>query len=353
MWVTHLIAATGFHADEQGPISSHAPGDKRDNRAHPHDVHGRSRTTHPDLTTTSSISGATSGSALASSTPTPVSTTSSDSGTTSGSAFRASTTANSSPGTTTGHCSDTAPTGSTSPGPMRSTTSSSSPTPLHNRLATIEASLRLQDATGTSHLQQLEINPEAYGVAKSSRSHIKRLRLQRNRALHGATKPAEKDIILSTPPSARPATKPREVETMLSTFSVAPATKPPEEEIVLSTPSTVRPAAKPLRPTTKPLSPAAKPREEETVLSTPSSAAPTTKPEEEETVLSTPSTVRLETKPKQEKMILPTPSSARPARPPCKKDKWRIYSAFLVWQALVWSKRRTTPSSEAHAHLSH
>ena len=69
---------------------------------------------------------------------------------------------------------------------MRSTTSSSSPTPLHNRLATIEASLRLQDATGTSHLQQLEINPEAYGVAKSSRSHIKRLRLQRNRALHGA-----------------------------------------------------------------------------------------------------------------------------------------------------------------------
>ena len=36
---------------------------------------------------------------------------------------------------------------------------------LHNRLATVEAALRLQDATGASHLQQIEINPEAYGVA--------------------------------------------------------------------------------------------------------------------------------------------------------------------------------------------
>ena len=43
---------------------------------------------------------------------------------------------------------------------------------LHNRLATVAAALRLQDATGASHLQQIEINPEAYGVAKSSRPHI-------------------------------------------------------------------------------------------------------------------------------------------------------------------------------------
>ena len=102
---------------------------------------------------------------------------------------------------------------------------------LHNRLATVEAALRLQDATGTSHLQQIEINPEAYGVAKSSRPHIKRLRLQRNRALHGAckqaTKPAlEEEIILPTPSSVRQATKPREEETILSTpSSVRPATK--------------------------------------------------------------------------------------------------------------------------------
>ena len=55
-----------------------------------------------------------------------------------------------------------------------------------DRLATIATTLRIQDATGTSHLQQLEIDPEAFGVAKSSRPHIKSLRLQRNRALHGA-----------------------------------------------------------------------------------------------------------------------------------------------------------------------
>ena len=68
---------------------------------------------------------------------------------------------------------------------------------LQGRLATVEAALRLQDATGASHLQQIEINPEAYGVAKSDRPHIKRLRLQRNRALHGA-KPAEEESTDST-----------------------------------------------------------------------------------------------------------------------------------------------------------
>ena len=73
---------------------------------------------------------------------------------------------------------------------------------LHNRLATVEAALRLQDATGASHLQQIEINPEAYGVAKSSRPHIKRLRLQRNRALHGA-KPGGSSGT-ATPSAGRP-----------------------------------------------------------------------------------------------------------------------------------------------------
>ena len=68
---------------------------------------------------------------------------------------------------------------------------------MHNRLATVEAALRLQDATGASHLQQIEINPEAYGVAKSSRPHIKRLRLMRKRALHGA-EPAEEEEYSST-----------------------------------------------------------------------------------------------------------------------------------------------------------
>ena len=62
---------------------------------------------------------------------------------------------------------------------------------MHDRLATIATTLRLQDATGTSHLQQLEMNPEAYGVANSARPQVKSLRLQRNRALHGTTSGGE------------------------------------------------------------------------------------------------------------------------------------------------------------------
>ena len=68
---------------------------------------------------------------------------------------------------------------------------------MYDRLATIATTLRLQDATGTSHLQQLEMDPEAHGVAKSARPHIKSLRLQRNRALHGAKSGGE------PPPSDR------------------------------------------------------------------------------------------------------------------------------------------------------
>ena len=56
---------------------------------------------------------------------------------------------------------------------------------LNQRLSVVETALRLQDATGTSHLQQLELNPPAYGVASSARPAIRRLRRQRNRALHG------------------------------------------------------------------------------------------------------------------------------------------------------------------------
>ena len=52
-------------------------------------------------------------------------------------------------------------------------------------MATIENTLRIQDATGATHLQQLEKNPEAYGVSKECRPHVKSLRLRRNQALHG------------------------------------------------------------------------------------------------------------------------------------------------------------------------
>ena len=54
-----------------------------------------------------------------------------------------------------------------------------------DRLAIIEHTLRIQDITGATHLQQLEMNPEAFGMDRSSRPHVKRLRLRRNKALHG------------------------------------------------------------------------------------------------------------------------------------------------------------------------
>ena len=94
MWVTHLIAATGVHADVQGPISVHAPGDNSAEKTE-HilttctDGVGVKEATYPDLSTTSYISGTTSGSALASSTAPPLSTTSYISETTSGSALPA------------------------------------------------------------------------------------------------------------------------------------------------------------------------------------------------------------------------------------------------------------------------
>ena len=62
---------------------------------------------------------------------------------------------------------------------------------MHHRLATIATTLRIQDATGASHLQQLEMHPEAYGVANSVRPHVKSLRRQRNRALHGTSPGSE------------------------------------------------------------------------------------------------------------------------------------------------------------------
>ena len=56
---------------------------------------------------------------------------------------------------------------------------------LSQRLSVVEATLRVQDATGASHLQQLEQHPQAFGLASSARPAIRRLRRQRNRALHG------------------------------------------------------------------------------------------------------------------------------------------------------------------------
>ena len=56
---------------------------------------------------------------------------------------------------------------------------------LNQRLSVVEATLRLQDATGVSHLQQFEARPQAFGLASSAQPAIRRLRRQRNKALHG------------------------------------------------------------------------------------------------------------------------------------------------------------------------
>ena len=53
----------------------------------------------------------------------------------------------------------------------------------------------MQHATGATHLQQLEMRPEAFGLNKSIRPHVKQLRHKRNKALHGvfnASQEAEK-----------------------------------------------------------------------------------------------------------------------------------------------------------------
>ena len=55
---------------------------------------------------------------------------------------------------------------------------------LRERLAAVEAGPRLQVAVGTSHLQQLEMAPSAFGLIAAARPAIKAIRKRRNAALH-------------------------------------------------------------------------------------------------------------------------------------------------------------------------
>ena len=52
------------------------------------------------------------------------------------------------------------------------------------RLPVVEEAIRLQLRTGASHLQKIEMAPEAYGIPRSSRSTVRKLRVDRNKALH-------------------------------------------------------------------------------------------------------------------------------------------------------------------------
>ena len=61
------------------------------------------------------------------------------------------------------------------------------------RIDVVEATLHVQDATGASHLQQLEVNPLGYGIDASARQAVRRLRRQRNKALHGKAHAGERE----------------------------------------------------------------------------------------------------------------------------------------------------------------
>ena len=53
-------------------------------------------------------------------------------------------------------------------------------------MAIVEEAIRLQVSTGATHLQQLEMAPEAFGLTAAVREPVRRLRRRRNGALHGA-----------------------------------------------------------------------------------------------------------------------------------------------------------------------
>ena len=67
------------------------------------------------------------------------------------------------------------------------------------RLTAVEAALRLQLAAGTSHLQEIEMAPGAFGLSAAARPAIKAIRKRRNAALHvvgpGQVEKQEKNVV--------------------------------------------------------------------------------------------------------------------------------------------------------------
>ena len=71
------------------------------------------------------------------------------------------------------------------------------------RLAIVEEAIRLQVATGATHLQQLEMASEAFGLIAAVREPVRRLRRRRSGALHGALPsrgPPPQEAPCTTPP---------------------------------------------------------------------------------------------------------------------------------------------------------
>ena len=52
------------------------------------------------------------------------------------------------------------------------------------RMAVVEKAIRLQMSLGASHLQQVEMAPETFGLPATARTHVRNLRRKRNDALH-------------------------------------------------------------------------------------------------------------------------------------------------------------------------
>ena len=68
-------------------------------------------------------------------------------------------------------------------------------TDIQQRMEVIEKALRLQTAVGASHLQQVELDPAAFGLPVAARSPVRRLRRKRNRALHVVTSSADNALV--------------------------------------------------------------------------------------------------------------------------------------------------------------
>ena len=68
-------------------------------------------------------------------------------------------------------------------------------TDIQQRMEVIEEALRFQTAVGASHLQQVELDPAAFGLPVAARTPVRRLRRKRNRALHVVTSSADNALV--------------------------------------------------------------------------------------------------------------------------------------------------------------
>ena len=107
-------------------------------------------------------------------------------------------------------------------------------TDVKNRLATVERAIRFQKATGATHLQQVEMDPAAFGVPPAARADVRKLRRERNMALHAGLDGLDTKVL-----GGNAGANTKEKETALSHEAVlfTPSPKPKEGESTSSAPS--------------------------------------------------------------------------------------------------------------------